>query len=91
MNISLTPPLERFVLEQVQSGAYRSASEVVRDELRLLAERRTVDDLKLAALRAAIKDGLGSGPAEPFDMEAIITEARAGYQRPRKSLRSKAQ
>ena len=36
---------------------------------------------KLAALRAAIREGLDSGSAEPFDMEAIIAEARAGYQR----------
>jgi Arc/MetJ-type ribon-helix-helix transcriptional regulator len=32
---------------------------------------------KLAALRAAIRAGLESGPAEPFDIEAIIAEARA--------------
>ena len=81
MNISLTEQLEKFVSEQVQSGAYQSASEVVRDGLRLLAERRKVEELKLTALRAAIREGLDSGPAEPLDMEAIITEARAGYQR----------
>jgi antitoxin ParD1/3/4 len=81
MNISLTEQLERFVSEQVQSGAYQSASEVVRDGLRLLAERRKTEELKLAALRAAIREGLDSGPAEPLDMEAIIAEARAGYQR----------
>jgi antitoxin ParD1/3/4 len=81
MNISLTEQLEKFVADQVQSGAYQSASEVVRDGLRLLAERRKTEELKLAALRAAIREGLGSGPAEPYDMEAIIAEARAGYQR----------
>jgi antitoxin ParD1/3/4 len=81
MNISLTEQLEKFVSEQVQSGAYQSASEVVRDGLRLLAERRKTEELKLAALRAAIREGLDSGPAEPLDMEAIISEARAGYQR----------
>lgn len=32
---------------------------------------------KLVALRAAIREGLESGPAEPFDIEAIIAEARA--------------
>jgi uncharacterized protein (DUF433 family) len=32
---------------------------------------------KLAALRAAIREGLDSGPAEPFDIEAILAEARA--------------
>jgi hypothetical protein len=32
---------------------------------------------KLIALRAAIREGLDSGPAEPLNMEAIIAEARA--------------
>jgi antitoxin ParD1/3/4 len=81
MNISLTEQLEKFVSDQVQSGAYQSASEVVREGLRLLVERRKTEELKLAALRAAIREGLDSGPAEPFDMEVIIAEARAGYQR----------
>lgn len=40
-NVSLTPELDRFVAEQVASGLYRSASEVVRAALRLMekAER----------------------------------------------------
>jgi antitoxin ParD1/3/4 len=81
MNISLTEQLEKFVSEQVQSGAYQSASEVVRDGLRLLAERRKNEELKLSALRNAIREGLSSGPVEPYDMEAIIAEARASRQR----------
>lgn len=35
------------------------------------------DREKLTALRAAIREGLESGPAEPSDIEAIIAEARA--------------
>lgn len=81
MNISLTEQLEKFVSEQVHSGAYQSASEVVRDGLRLLAERRKTQELKLTALRAAIREGLDSGPSEPLNMETIIAQARAGYQR----------
>jgi Arc/MetJ-type ribon-helix-helix transcriptional regulator len=38
------------------------------------------DRKKLAALRAAIREGLDSGPAEPYDIEAILAEARADYQ-----------
>ena len=38
MNVSVTPQLERFVQEQVESGRYHSASEVFRDGLRLLKE-----------------------------------------------------
>jgi len=38
MNVSLTPELEKFVSGKVQSGRYNSASEVVREALRLLEE-----------------------------------------------------
>jgi len=38
-NISLTPQLEQFVTAKVQSGGYQSASEVVREGLRLMKER----------------------------------------------------
>jgi antitoxin ParD1/3/4 len=39
MNVSLTPELEKFVSSKVQGGRYGSASEVVREALRLLEER----------------------------------------------------
>ena len=81
MNISLTAEFEQFVSDQVDSGRYQSASEVVREGLRILMQQRSIEDLKLAALRDAIKAGLDSGPAEPFDMDEILAEARAGYQR----------
>jgi antitoxin ParD1/3/4 len=38
MNVSLTPELEKFVNNKVQAGRYNSASEVVREALRLLEE-----------------------------------------------------
>jgi antitoxin ParD1/3/4 len=38
MNVSLTPELEKFVTAKVDSGRYTSASEVVREALRLLEE-----------------------------------------------------
>lgn len=36
MNVSLTPELEKFVQGKVESGLYHSASEVIREGLRLL-------------------------------------------------------
>lgn len=38
MNVSLTPELEKFVAAKVETGRYTSASEVVREALRLLDE-----------------------------------------------------
>jgi antitoxin ParD1/3/4 len=67
---------ERFVRDLVAGGRYASASEVMRDGLRLLEEREQVRAAKLEALRAMIREGLESGPAEPLDMEAIKAEAR---------------
>lgn len=60
MNVSLTPALEGLVNEKVERGFYTSASEVVRESLRLLHERDEAHDAKLEALRADIKEGFAS-------------------------------
>ena len=73
MNVSLTPQLESFVRQKVESGLYRSASEVVREALRLLGER----DRQLHALRQDIGDGLASGSSAPLDIDAIKAEGRS--------------
>jgi antitoxin ParD1/3/4 len=54
MNVSLTDKLEEFVNELVENGRYRSASEVVREGLRLL-------EIREAQLQPKPKDGKGSG------------------------------
>ena len=53
MNVSLTPELERLVNEKVESGLYQTASEVVREALRLLKER----DLARESVRADVQAG----------------------------------
>jgi len=77
MNVSLTPELEQLVAELVESGRYRSASDVVSEGLRLLAVRDEADRAKLGVLRRLIQEGLDSGPAGPLDMDEIIATARA--------------
>jgi predicted nucleotidyltransferase len=44
MNVSLTPELEAFVRTKVGTGTYNNASEVVREALRLLRERSSLQD-----------------------------------------------
>ena len=58
MNISLTPELEALVEEKVKSGLYTSASEVVREALRLLVRVDEVRQRELAELNRAIDEGL---------------------------------
>lgn len=67
---------ERFVRDLVASGRYASASEVMRDGLRLIEEREQIRAAKLDVLRRAIHEGLESGSPEPLDMEAVKAEGR---------------
>jgi antitoxin ParD1/3/4 len=58
MNVSLTPELERLIQEKVSSGLYNSASEVVREALRLLHERDELRKVRLEELRREIATGI---------------------------------
>ena len=75
MNVSLTPQLEQFVREKVDSGRYLSASEVVREGLRLLEERDRVYQARLADLQKEITIGVEeAGRGELFDGEEVMQE-----------------
>lgn len=58
MNVSLTPELERRIAERIDSGLYASASEVVREGLRLLFEAEEMRERRLGQLRADVERGL---------------------------------
>lgn len=60
MNVSLTPELEKFVSAKVQSGRYNSASEVVREALRLLEEHDSARAAQLAEFNREIGRRLAS-------------------------------
>jgi len=76
MNVSLTPQLEDLIKKKVESGLYGSASEVVREALRLLDERDRLHTMRLEQLRAEIKKGLDSGEPTPLDVNAIKARGR---------------
>jgi antitoxin ParD1/3/4 len=67
---------EAFVRQLVESGRYASASEVMRDSLRLLEEQQQLYQLRLEALRKEIEIGDQSGDAGPWDVEDIKAEGR---------------
>jgi antitoxin ParD1/3/4 len=58
MNVSLTPELELLVQNKVQSGRYQSASEVIREGLRLLADQDRLREAQLAEVRRKIQTGI---------------------------------
>ncbi len=60
MNVSLTPELEEMVSQKVKSGLYNSASEVVREGLRLIREQDQLREIKLEELRREIQLGIDS-------------------------------
>jgi antitoxin ParD1/3/4 len=78
MNINLTPQLEQLVRQKVSSGLYNSASEVVREALRLMAAEDQSRAIKLERLQQDIRDGFASGPASTWNVEQM---KRAGRRR----------
>jgi antitoxin ParD1/3/4 len=76
MNVSLTDELGEFVNAKVSSGRYTSASEVVREALRLMERHEQIEAAKLQWLREACQAGLASGDAGELDMAEVKAEAR---------------
>jgi len=72
--LSLGEHWNNFIETHVVQGRYASASELVREGLRLLEEKEA--DSKLEALRAALIEGEESGEAGLLNMEAIRQEAK---------------
>jgi antitoxin ParD1/3/4 len=78
MNVSLTPELEKFVSAKVGSGRYNSASEVVREALRLLEEHDAARTVQLAEFNGELGRRLAA-----LDRGDVVApaEARARLQR----------
>ncbi len=79
MNVSLTPELEKIVAERVTSGRYASASEVIREALRLLEERDQLNQLR-QEVRLGL-ERLDQGRHQPFDDQALNRIKRQGRER----------
>jgi antitoxin ParD1/3/4 len=75
---SIGKHFEAFIEGLIESGRYSTASEVLRDGLRMIEEREERRRVQLEALRAEIQKGFDSGPAEEVgDMfERIKREGR---------------
>jgi antitoxin ParD1/3/4 len=75
---SIGKHFEDLIDSLIKDGRYATASEIIRDGLRLVEEREERRKAKLEALRAEIQKGIDSGPAEEVgDMfERIKAEGR---------------
>ena len=77
MNVSLTPELEHFVQAKVISGRYTSASEVVREALRLLEDQDQSRAAQLEVFRSGVDRRLASlDRGEGLDGEAVFAQIR---------------
>jgi len=88
MNVSITPKLEAFVAEEVESGLYESASEVVRAGLRRLKEDKARKPSfvvsSMAELEAKLLEGieqLDRGEGIPAEKVFAELEARSAKRR----------
>lgn len=73
MNVHLTPELEQLVQAKVRSGRYNSASEVVREALRLMEQKDEVRAIQIQELRNRMDRALGeSARGEGVDGEEFI-------------------
>ncbi len=82
MNVNLTSALADFVEREVRIGEYRSASEMVRDALRLLRREREQDSFKLKLLQQEVARGIDQAEAGAFSTQSLDEIADAILHEP---------
>jgi antitoxin ParD1/3/4 len=86
MHINLSPEMEQFVQSKVDTGFYSNASDVIRDAIRRMRE----EDEKIAAVRAALREGdeqLDAGKGIRYSRDVLTQatgRARANAKRGKK-------
>ena len=74
---SIGKHFEELIESLIESGRYSTASEIMRDGLRLIEEREERRKVKLEALRAEIQKGIDSGLAEEVDIREMMEGIKA--------------
>lgn len=69
---------EQFIRQQVETGRYASASELVREALRLLEMRERLREIEIEEYREKIRAGMQSGSSIPAD--EVFNRFEAKYQ-----------
>ena len=95
MNVHLTPELELLVQTKVQSGRYNSASEVVREALRLMEQKDEIRTIQLQGLRERMDKGLAEaerveGVDGEVHMQGLIDDLGSRQSKRKAGLRRNA-
>jgi antitoxin ParD1/3/4 len=77
VQVTIAEPYDSFVEAQLETGAFRSAEDVVEAGLKLLQEEQA----RIEWLRNALIEGENSGPARPVDREEFKARMREKYMR----------
>ena len=86
MNVSLTPELEKLVESKVQSGRYQSASEVIREGLRLLDDQDRLRKAQIEEVRRKIRIGIDQlDKGEGIDGGRVLAELKKKSEALRKT------
>ena len=69
---------EKFIRAQIEAGRYASASEVIRDSLRLLENRERLRQIEIEEYREKVKEGMTSDQGIAAD--DVFDRLEAKYQ-----------
>ena len=79
MTVDLGDELREFIESLIESGDYRTQSEVIRESLRLLREKQA--ESRLQAVRDMLAEGGGRGEAQPGEKGAFLRKVKAGVRK----------
>jgi antitoxin ParD1/3/4 len=79
MTVDLGDELREFIESLIESGDYRTQSEVIRESLRLLREKHA--ESRLQALRDMLADGLSSGEPQTWEKDAFLKKVKRSIRK----------
>ncbi|MBW9089180.1 type II toxin-antitoxin system ParD family antitoxin [Rhizobium wenxiniae] len=75
VQVTVSDQAASFVTRELESGRFETVDEVIEAGLRMLEE----EQMKIERLRELLIESENSGPAEPFDREALMASVRASW------------
>ncbi len=85
MTVDLGDELREFIESLIESGDYRTQSEVIRESLRLLREKQA--ESRLQTLRNLLAEGLSSGEPVVWEKDAFLKKLKQAQSLPVKNVK----